>query len=209
MAAALQVGARLVSKSTVGTDLLPRGRSFKTYFRRIDLSTNGTPSDNLVAPESSLPGVMQPTINSSGRRSSDRQGGRRISDRRPRLAIAPPLEADDGTARLEGASLPEAPSPTVINQIPLDTGSKSEIENSVANVAGENGAADSQGQNAVSESGDSRNVTPATTEVLPTSRDDAAVLALFRRLRGPAHLARNNDPISLRDHLVLIHTPLV
>jgi len=44
----------------------------------------------------------------------------------------------------------------------------------------------------------------------PTSgRDEEAVLALFRRLRGPRDQVRFGDRESLRDHLVLVHAPLV
>jgi RNA polymerase sigma-B factor len=41
------------------------------------------------------------------------------------------------------------------------------------------------------------------------SRDEETVLTLFRRLRGPAELLRHGDETALRDHLVMIHTPLV
>jgi RNA polymerase sigma-B factor len=44
---------------------------------------------------------------------------------------------------------------------------------------------------------------------LVASRDEENVLMLFRRLRGPAHLLRHGDETALRDHLVMIHTPLV
>ena len=40
-------------------------------------------------------------------------------------------------------------------------------------------------------------------------RDEANVAHLFGRLRGPAQDVRGGDSISLRDHLVMLHTPLV
>ncbi len=40
-------------------------------------------------------------------------------------------------------------------------------------------------------------------------RDEANVAHLFGRLRGPAQEVRGGDSISLRDHLVMLHTPLV
>ncbi len=40
-------------------------------------------------------------------------------------------------------------------------------------------------------------------------RDEANVAHLFGRLRGPAQEVRGGDSLSLRDHLVMLHTPLV
>lgn len=40
-------------------------------------------------------------------------------------------------------------------------------------------------------------------------RDDTTVMQMFARLRGPRELLRGNDDNSLRDHLVMLHTPLV
>jgi RNA polymerase sigma factor (sigma-70 family) len=40
-------------------------------------------------------------------------------------------------------------------------------------------------------------------------RDEKTVAQMFARLRGPAHLLRAGDAASLRDHLVMLHTPLV
>ncbi len=42
-----------------------------------------------------------------------------------------------------------------------------------------------------------------------TGRDDKAVMTMFARLRGPAQRLRAGDAQSLRDHLVLLHAPLV
>jgi RNA polymerase sigma factor (sigma-70 family) len=39
--------------------------------------------------------------------------------------------------------------------------------------------------------------------------DEAATLRLFRRLRGPQDALRGGDQTSLRDHLVMVHAPLV
>lgn len=39
--------------------------------------------------------------------------------------------------------------------------------------------------------------------------DEAATLRLFRRLRGPQEALRGGDQTSLRDHLVMVHAPLV
>lgn len=39
--------------------------------------------------------------------------------------------------------------------------------------------------------------------------DEAATLRLFRRLRGPKDSLRGGDLASLRDHLVMVHAPLV
>ncbi len=42
-----------------------------------------------------------------------------------------------------------------------------------------------------------------------TGRDDNSVMTMFARLRGPAQRLRAGDAQSLRDHLVLLHAPLV
>ncbi len=39
--------------------------------------------------------------------------------------------------------------------------------------------------------------------------DEAATLRLFRRLRGPVEALRGGDGAALRDHLVMVHAPLV
>ena len=39
--------------------------------------------------------------------------------------------------------------------------------------------------------------------------DEETVLRLFRRLRGSKEGVRGGDPTSLRDHLVMVHAPLV
>ena len=44
---------------------------------------------------------------------------------------------------------------------------------------------------------------------LGSGRDEATVMQLFGRLRGPAQALRNGDDNSLRDHLVILHAPLV
>ncbi|MDQ3813588.1 MAG: sigma-70 family RNA polymerase sigma factor [Armatimonadota bacterium] len=46
-------------------------------------------------------------------------------------------------------------------------------------------------------------------EVLMRLGDEEAVLELFRRLRGPLTGIRNHDRTALRDHLVMMHAPLV
>jgi len=51
-------------------------------------------------------------------------------------------------------------------------------------------------------------VATATVEAPPT-RNRADVGALFHRLNGPQEAVRSGDRESLRDHLVLLHTPLV